>query len=74
MVRAGNTEFRVRIAKARENNQVVRVVIARSDNEDAVKRGVDASKLKNKFHVRKDWIGKVTVWDGNNFEIEFGMA
>ena len=47
------------------------MVIARTDDEEAIRRGEDASKLKNKFHVREDWAGKVTEWDGDNFEIEF---
>lgn len=67
----GNTEFRERIQKAYDTKQDVRVVIARTDDEEAVRRGEDASKLKNKFHVREKWLGKVTVWDGDNFEIEF---
>lgn len=67
----GNAEFRERIQKAYEINQSVRVVIARTNDEEAIRRGDDASKLKNQFHVREDWIGKVTLWDGDNFEIEF---
>jgi hypothetical protein len=47
------------------------VVIARTDDEEAIRRGDDASKLKNRFHIREDWIGKVILWDGDNFEIEF---
>ncbi len=67
----GNAEFRGRIQKAYESDQIVRVVIARTDDEEAVLRGEDASKLKNRFHVREDWIGKILNWDGDNFEIEF---
>jgi hypothetical protein len=67
----GNIEFRHRIQKAYDTNQSVRVVIARTNDEEAVRRGDDASKLKNRFHVREDWIGKVILWDGDNFEIEF---
>ncbi|BAP15625.1 hypothetical protein Y017_07425 [Alcanivorax sp. 97CO-5] len=67
----GNAEFRERIQKAYATNQPVRVVIARTNDENAIRRGDDASKLKNQFHVREDWVGKVTLWDGDNFEIEF---
>lgn len=67
----GNDEFKRRIAKAFDNKQPVRVVIARTDNEEAVKRGEDASNFKNRFHVRKDWLGEVTLWDGDNFQIHF---
>lgn len=67
----GNVEFKRHIKKAYEIDQVIRAVIARTSNEEAVRRGEDASKLKNQFHIREDWIGKVTLWDGDNFEIEF---
>lgn len=69
----GNVEFRKRIEKAFQINQVVRCVISKTDNKEAVDRGDDASKLNNTFHIKKDWIGKVTLWDGDNFEIKFVM-
>lgn len=49
----------------------IRAVIARTNDESAVNHGQDASKLKNTFHARTDWIGQILLWDGNNFEIEF---
>jgi len=55
----------------RLTGQVVRAVIARTDDENAVQAGKDASQLKNTFHVRPEWFGRVTVWDGDNYEIEF---
>ena len=67
----GNAEFRTRIEKAYRENQTVKVVIARTDDKAAVDRGDDASKLKNTFHARPDWIGRVSQWDGDNVEIEF---
>ena len=70
----GNTEFRTRIDKAFKTAQVVRVVIARTENEVAVRSGEDASKYKNTFHAREDWHGMVSLWDGDNFEIEFRSA
>jgi len=62
-----------RIEKAFQTNQVVRCVISKTDNEEAVDRDDDASKLKNTFHIKEDWLGKVTSWDGDNFEIQFVM-
>lgn len=67
----GNAEFRRNIEQAFMTSQVVRVVIARTNNPVAVDRGDDASKLKNTFSVKEDWFGRVVVWDGDNFEIEF---
>lgn len=57
--------------KAFETNQVIRAVIARTDNPNAVERGEGASKLKNTFSIKEDWFGKVVVWDGDTYEIEF---
>ena len=67
----GNTEFINNLDKGFAENVIVRVVIARTDNEAAVRDGRDASKLKNKFYTKPSWVGRITVWDGDNFEIEF---
>ncbi len=67
----GNNEFRANIEDAFKNKRIIRAVIARTNDEKAVSDGKDASKLKNKFHTREDWIGVVSLWDGDNFEITF---
>ena len=67
----GNSEFRQRIEKAYRQEQKIRAVIARTEDEAAVDRGEDASKLINTYHTRTDWVGQVSLWDGDNFEIEF---
>ena len=67
----GNTEFRSYLDAAFPSGQTIRAVIGRTSDEQAVSSGEDASKLKNTFHSRTDWIGKVILWDGDNFEIEF---
>lgn len=70
----GNKEFRVGIEKAFKSQQDVRVVIVKTDNEKAVEAGQDASKLKKTYSTPKEWVGKVTRWDGENYEIEFRKA
>ena len=67
----GNKEFIANLEKGYKYDMSVCVVIARTSDETAVLEGKDASKLKNRFHTRKDWKGKITLWDGDNFEIEF---
>ena len=67
----GNKEFRERIKKAYSFGQVVRVVMATTNDENAVEAGKDARKLKNTFSVRMNWFGKVVFWNGDNFEIHF---
>ncbi len=63
----GNAEFRERIEKAYDANQVVCVVIARSSDEEAVRRGEVASQLKNRFHIRECWSGKLIHWGAKIF-------
>ena len=67
----GNAEFKRNLDKAFGSAQIVRAVIARTDDTAAVERGEDASKLKKTFSVKEDWFGRVVVWDGENYEIEF---
>ena len=67
----GEPEFRERIGRAYETGQVLRLVIARTDDEEAVEAGKDASKLKNTFVVKPQLFGRVTHWDGDNYEVEF---
>jgi len=52
-------------------NLNVRLVLARTDNPEAVALGGDASKLNNTFSIREDVIGRLTHFDGDNFTIEF---
>lgn len=68
---AGNNEFRKNLDVAFTDKLNVRVVIARTNKPDVVNKGGDASNLKNTFSPKLDWIGQITVWDGNNFEIKF---
>lgn len=67
----GGAEFGERIGRAYETGQVLRLIIARTNDEEAVEAGKDASKLKNTFVVKPQWFGRVTHWDGDNYEVEF---
>lgn len=67
----GNKEFRERIEKAYNQKQVIRVVIVRTNDVAVVENGGDASNLINEFYIKDNWYGNVTLWDGDNFEIEF---
>ncbi len=69
----GNYELSLALDKARETNQVIRAVIAHTENPKEVDAGYDASKFKSTYSVRKDWIGNLEVWDGQNFEIKFDL-
>jgi hypothetical protein len=67
----GNTEFIQNLCFAVDRNLVVRAIIAKTKKPSVVAAGKAASNLGNTFHPKIDWIGKVTLWDGDNFEIEF---
>ena len=70
----GNSAFREHLPIAYEENRVVRVVIAKTQNPAVIEGGGAGANLGNTFSIKKDWIGKVTVWDGDNFEIEFKQS
>jgi hypothetical protein len=50
------------------------MVVATTSETETVDAGRDASKLKKTFHVRKDLVGVVTTFDGDNFVITFRRA
>ena len=52
----------------------VRLVIATSSDPAAVDAGEDASKGVNTFDVRQDLVGRVTLFDGDNYVIDFSRA
>ncbi len=70
----GNSEFIINLNLAVEKGLVVRAIISKSKNPEAVAAGDPASNLGNTFHPKKDWVGKVTLWNGDNFEIEFSQG
>lgn len=70
----GNSEFIENLKVAHEQELIVRAIIAKSKNPEAVAAGQPASNLGNTFHPKKDWIGTVTLWEGDKFEIEFTQS
>lgn len=49
----------------------VRLVIATTDQPDVVDRGEEAASIKKTFHIKENVAGKVALFDGDNFVIEF---
>ena len=68
---AGNKEFTRNLDFAHKNKLKVRTIIAKSKRPDIVAAGGAATNLGNTFDPKLDWVGEVTVWDGDDFEIEF---
>lgn len=67
----GNALFREHLLLAIAEARPVRIVKATTNNIALVEGGGDASKAKNTFKARPEWIGQVTSFDGDNFEIAF---
>lgn len=67
----GNSEFRKHFQYAYDNGIKIRAIIAKSMKPDVVIGGGSGSNLGNTFHPKPKWIGEITKWDGNKFEIQF---
>ena len=67
----GNALFRQHLMLAIAEARPVRIVKATTDNVALVEGGGDASKAKNTFKARPEWVGHVTSFDGDTFEIVF---
>lgn len=68
---AGNNEFRKNLDYALEKGIIIRAVIAKSTEPEVIVEGGPGSNLGNTFHPKPEWVGNITLWDGDNFEIEF---
>ena len=62
------------LSMAKDANTPVRLVIAKTEQTDVVDRGDDASTIKKTFFVKPEVVGRVTHFDGENFELEFRRA
>lgn len=67
----GNKLMGQHLATAAAEERPVRIVKATTDNIPLIEGGGDGSKAKNTFKARPEWVGKVTVFDGDNFTIVF---
>jgi hypothetical protein len=59
------------LSKTHDEQLDVRLVIATTDQPEVVECGEDASVLNKTLHVRENAVGKVAVFDGDHFVIEF---
>jgi hypothetical protein len=56
---------------ARDKDLLVRLVVATTTKPEKVDRGDDASAIPKKFHVKKEAVGKVVLFDDDNYVIKF---
>ena len=68
---AGNNLLRSHLVKAHSEALPVRLIIATAEKPEEIETVSDASKIKKKFNVREDVVGRVTLFDGDNFVIEY---
>jgi putative restriction endonuclease len=59
------------LTKARDEALPVRLVVATTDQPDVVDRGEPADKIKKTFHIKPEVEGRVVLFDGDNFRLEF---
>lgn len=67
----GNDLLRSHLASAQKDRLLVRLVVATTEDTEAVDSGHDASKVRKTFHVRNDVVGRIVEFDGDRFVIDF---
>lgn len=68
---SGNNLLREHLTKAFQEKLPVRLVVAKPDNVDDLETTTDASKIKKKFFLRPEVVGRVTHFNGDDYEIDF---
>jgi len=63
--------LKIHLAQTIAGDFPVRMIIATTSETEAVENGQDASKIKKTFHIREDVVGRVSMFDGDNYVIEF---
>jgi hypothetical protein len=67
----GNNLLRHHLEEVQKNDLPVKPVFVRTEDTGLVDRGEDASKAKKRFFVRPELTGRLTLFDGDRFVIEF---
>jgi hypothetical protein len=67
----GNSEFRVNVRKAYEDQRALRLIIVRTDQIGRIEAGEDASEVKKEFFIRDDLVGEVVEIDSDRYVIRF---
>jgi hypothetical protein len=67
----GNRLFAEHLATALRLKLPIRLVLATTNDEQLVEAGGDASKARNSFLAKPEWVGTVSSFDGDHFRIDF---
>jgi hypothetical protein len=72
--RNGNKLLHKHLSQSLAGNLSVHLVVATADDPNAVISGEDASLLPKTFSAREELVGRVRMFDGNAFIIDFEEA
>jgi len=67
----GNSEFRIALDKVKQENQTIRVVIVTASDPKVINEGGTGNKVQNSFSIKKNWYGQLTIWNGEDYQIDF---
>lgn len=65
----GNAHFAEHLKQALADKLPVRIVIAVASDPEGLERGDDVTAMKKTYLVRDDVIGRIELFDGDNFHI-----
>ena len=67
----GKNLLREHLQEALDAQLPVRLVVATAQDPTVIDRGETATGMKNTFHPKPEVVGKVVLFDGENFSLEF---
>lgn len=70
-VGVGANEFRQLLDLAKSEQRTIRCVVAHTDDPDGVDIKGTNRDVSKWFSAKTDWVGELTKWDGNDYEVVF---
>lgn len=67
----GKNLLKAHLQEGFDSQLPVHLVVATAEDSSIIDRGETATGMRNTFHPKHDVIGRVVVFDGENFAIEF---
>lgn len=67
----GKNLLKAHLRQAYEQATPVRLVVATAEDPTVIDRGEPATGMNNTFHTKPEAVGRVVLYDGENFCVEF---
>ena len=67
----GKNLLKAHLRQALEMGTTVRLVVATAEDPTVIDRGETATGMRNTFHPKPEVVGKVVLFDEENFVVEF---